>query len=159
MGAAKSWPKRHHPPGIFQGLSGFPRAGLGSRGGSSCELEQAVPWTLGRVFEQNHRLGWAPEGNGALGSVPGDGMSAQLVFLLHWSWALINKGAAWPVNSREVPGSAPAPALPSLQGKRRPIRAPCLLCRPAPYPRGGSLSPSCRAARQGGWDGSVQSPT
>ena len=48
----------------------------------SCELEQAAPWTLGRAFEQNHRLGWAPGGNGALGSL-NDATAAPLVFLLH----------------------------------------------------------------------------
>lgn len=100
LGAVKRWPKRYHPRGRFPRPLAY--RGLG------CELEQAAPWALGKVFEQSHRLGWAPEGNGTLGSVPGNGMSAQLVFL-H-----LNKGAAMPVEGSELPGSAPTPAWPPL---------------------------------------------
>ena len=82
----------------------------------SCELEQAAPWTLGRAFEQNHRLGWAPGGNGALGSL-NDATAAQLVFLLHQGRRL---------STREPPGPAMAessqlsPCLTPLRGGRKP---------------------------------------
>lgn len=99
--------------------------------GLGCELEQAALWALGKVFEQSHRLGWAPGGNGALGSVAGNGMSAQLVLLL-------NQGAAMPVEGSELPGSAPTPAWPPLQGKRHPVLSSPFLMPLTGQPRGPS---------------------
>ena len=93
----------------------------------SCDLQRAAPWTLVRVFEQNHRLGWPPGGNGALGSVLGDATAAQLVFLLHQG------GRS---STRELPGPA---MVESSQ------------LSPASPPSGGSVpSLPCRAALQRG---------
>ena len=104
----------------------------------SCDLQRAAPWTLVRVFEQNHRLGWPPGGNGALGSVLGDATAAQLVFLLHQG------GRS---STRELPGPAMAESS---------QLSPCL----APL-RGGRSQASlqgCSAAWTAG-TGAVQCPT
>lgn len=120
--AAMSWPKRHRPPSVIQGLW-LPKGWTRRQGWMelSCELEQATPWTLGRAFEQNHRLGWAPGGNRALGSV-NDATAAQLVFLLHQGRRL---------STREPPGPAMAessqlsPCLTLLRRGRKPPLQGC----------------------------------
>lgn len=93
----------------------------------SCDLQRAAPWTLVRVFEQNHRLGWPPGGNGALGSVLGDATAAQLVLLLYQG------GRS---STRELPGPAMAessqlsPCLAPLRGGGWSQASPAgLLCR------------------------------
>lgn len=99
LGAVERWPKRYHPGGRFPGPLAYQGLGCVRTGGALGP---------GRVFEQSQRLGWAPEGNRALGPVPGDGMSARLVFLL-------------PNREPPCPFACPTP----FQGKRRPIHTRC----------------------------------
>ena len=88
----------------------------------SCDLQRAAPWTLVRVFEQSHRLGWPPGGNGALGSVLGDATAAQLVFLLHQGGRSSTRelpGPAMVESSQLGPASPPSAGVgpkPPLQG-------------------------------------------